>query len=124
MFLEDYNCVHCVSAPVEETVLHLFFSCPFAQIYWASLGLLPPQSVDPFVVITTYRTQLHCPFALEILITMCWSIWSVRNDLIFRGIQPSLNRSKTIFKKEFAQVILRAKPSYEPYISQWLEGFV
>ena len=122
MFLEDYNCVHCVASPVEETVTHLFLSCPFAQICWASLGLLPSQTDDPFVVIAMYRAQLHCPFALEILITMCWSIWSVRNDLIFRGIQPSLQRCKAIFKKEFAQVTLRAKASYEPHISQRLEG--
>ena len=96
MFLEDYNCVHCVASPVEETVTHLFLSCPFAQICWASLGLLPSQTDDPFVVIAMYRAQLHCPFALEILITMCWSIWSVRNDLVFRGIQPSLQRCKAI----------------------------
>jgi hypothetical protein len=71
-----------------------------------------------------FRVQLHCPFAMEILITMCWSIWSVRNDLIFRGIQPSLQRCKAIFKREFAQVILRAKAGYEPQISQWLEVYV
>jgi hypothetical protein len=59
------------ASPVEESVMHMFFSCPFAQIYWASLGLLPPQTDDPFVVITIYRAQLHCPFALEILITIC-----------------------------------------------------
>lgn len=53
---------------------------------------------------------------------MCWSIWLVRNDLIFRGIQPSVQRCKGIFKKEFAQVIVRAKAAYKPHISQWLEG--
>jgi hypothetical protein len=83
-----------------------------------------PQSVDPFNIIVMLRAQLHCPFALEILITMRWSIWSFRNDLIFKGIQPSLQRCKATFKREFAQVILRAKAAYEPHISQWLEGYV
>jgi hypothetical protein len=68
MLLEDYN---CVASLVEETVTYLFLSCPFAQICWASLGLLPPQTDDPFVVIAMYIAQLYCPFALEILITMC-----------------------------------------------------
>jgi hypothetical protein len=83
-----------------------------------------PQSVDPFDTIVMFRAQFHCPFALEILITMCWSMWSVRNDFIFRDIQPSLQRCKAIFKREFAQVILRAKVAYEPHISRWLEGYV
>jgi hypothetical protein len=113
MFLEDYNCVFCATSPTEESVTHLFLDCPFAQTCWASLGLLVPQSVDQFDTIVMFRTQLHCPFALEILITMCWSIWSIWNDLIFRGIQPSLQRCKAVFKREFAQVTLRAKVAYQ-----------
>jgi len=59
---------------------------------------------------------------MEILITMCWSIWSVRTDIIFRDIQPSVERCRAIFRKEFAQVILRAKAAYQPLVSQWPEA--
>jgi hypothetical protein len=104
--------------------MHLLLACPLAQNCWATLGLMVPHLVDPFDIIVMFRAQLHRPFALEILITMCWSIWSIRNDLIFRGIQPSLQRCKAIFKREFAQVILRAKAAYQPNISQWLDGYV
>jgi hypothetical protein len=69
------------------------------------------------------KTQLQVPFFMEIIVTMCWSIWAVRNDQIFRDIQPTIQRCRQIFK-EFAQVILSAKASYQPSISQWLEVFV
>ena len=39
-------------------------------------------------------------------------------------VQPSIQHCKTIFRKEFAQDILRAKQKYESLISQWLEAFV
>ena len=55
---------------------HLFLACPFAIDCWASLGRI--------ILIA----QLQFPFFMEIIVTMCWSIWAVRNDQIFRDIQP------------------------------------
>jgi hypothetical protein len=57
---------------------------------------------------------------MEIIVTMCWSIWSVRNEAIFNDVPPSLHRCKTIFKKEFALVLLRAKEKYHTFIDQWI----
>jgi hypothetical protein len=51
-------------------------------------------------------------------------IWEVRNDAIFRGIAPSVQSCKRIFKREFAWVILWARASFHPFISQWLETYV
>jgi hypothetical protein len=33
-----------------------------------------------------------------------------RNDLIFKGVQPSIQNTKALFKKEMLLVGLRAKP--------------
>jgi hypothetical protein len=63
------------------------------------------------------------PFYMEIIITMCWAIWMMRNDIIFRNIAHLVSRCKAVFK-EFALVILRARTSYQPSIVQWLEVFV
>jgi hypothetical protein len=68
--------------------------------------------------------MLNLPFFMEIIITMAWSTWEVRNDAIFRGIVPSVQSCKWIFKREFSWVILRARASYQPFISQWLEAYV
>jgi hypothetical protein len=56
------------------------------------------------------------PFFMEIIITMCWSIWMMRNDLIFHDISHTVQRCKSVFKKKFALVILRAKAKYHPQI--------
>jgi hypothetical protein len=55
---------------------------------------------------------------------MSWAIWSVRNDAIFRNIQPVISNAKTTLYYcikiqpviSDAQVILRAKKSYEALI--------
>lgn len=123
MFLDDYNCPVC-SLGTEETLLHLFLECPFAMDCWATLGLNVIISVNPLDTITLFRQQLALPFSMEIIISMCWAIWAVRNDAIFRGIQPSIHNAKRHFKSDFAQVIIRAKKTYVPFISQWLEAYV
>jgi hypothetical protein len=61
---------------------------------------------------------------MEIIVTMCWAIWIMRNDIIFRNLAHSIERCKGIFRQEFALVILRAKARLHPHIDQWLEGFV
>jgi hypothetical protein len=123
MFLQDYNCVLCTHG-VEESLFHLIFDCPFAMACWDTLNLLVPVSSSPLQIFKAFKTQLHVPFFMEILVTMCWSIWTIRNDVIFRGILASIQRCKSIFKTEFALVILRTKTSYRPTIDTWLEAFV
>lgn len=56
------------------------------------------------------RDQLQVPFYMEIIILASCSIWMLRNDLIFRNIQPGVQTFVTIFK-EFTLVLLRAKGS-------------
>jgi len=48
----------------------------------------------------------------------------VHNDIIFKGIPHSVLHCKSIFKKEFALVILQAKAALHPQIDLWLEAFV
>jgi hypothetical protein len=123
MHLDDYNCDVC-SLISEETQLHLVLDCQFAVECWSTLGLVIHNSADPFDTITSFRVQLGVPFSMEIIISMSWAIWSVRNDAIFRNVQPQISNAKRHFRKDFAQVILRAKKPYVPSISQWLEACV
>lgn len=50
---------------------------------------------------------------------MCWAIWMVRNDAIFRNIQSSIDGCRDHFKKEFALVLLRAKENTKDLMSIW-----
>jgi hypothetical protein len=61
---------------------------------------------------------------MEIVITMCWAIWTCRNDAIFRAIPALVQNCRRIFRAEFALVILRAKPSNQLALKQWLEAYV
>lgn len=70
MNLEDYNCVLCTDSSNDETSVHLFIACPFAQACWASLGLHANTDDDPFSVISSFKVQLHLSFAMEIIISM------------------------------------------------------
>ncbi|KAF8720967.1 hypothetical protein HU200_023374 [Digitaria exilis] len=61
------------------------------------------------------------PFYISIIILMSWAIWMVRNDLILRGIQPSIQGCKDHFKREFALASLRAKRDYPDLMSTCID---
>lgn len=88
------------------------------------MGLVIPLLQDKFAALDHLRQMLGVPFFIEIVVSVLWSIWEVRNDAIFRFQPPSIQSFKRIFKREFAWVILRAKANYQPLISQWLEVLV
>ena len=123
MLLQDYTCVFCL-LNVEEDPLHLFFHCPFSQACWFSLNVFLPNSDDILDIVDSIKHQLNQSFFMEIIVTMCWAIWIMRNDIIFRNLGHSVQRCRSVFKKEFALVILRAKTSLHPRIVSWLEAFV
>jgi hypothetical protein len=111
MHLPSYDCA-CCTLDVEETLSHLFLTCPFAQICWLKLNVIFIET-DPFLAMEEIKTQLHCSFYMEVVILFCWSIWMQRNDFIFKGIPPSLERCFQNFRKEFAFAVLRAKARWE-----------
>ena len=83
-----------------------------------------PNSTNIFQIMESIKSQLLTPYFMDVFITMCWAIWSSQNDKIFRGIDNSTRRCKEIFKKEFAQVILRAKTDIRPSMKTWLQAYV
>jgi hypothetical protein len=123
MVLEEYNCVLCHSAP-EETLLHLFFHCPFAMACWNFLGLAHLILGDLQVTPSAFKDHLRIPIFMEIIICLCWSIWSAQNDSIFRNLQHSVMNCKHVFRRELALVKLRVKARYKPLFDSWLEVHV
>ena len=123
MQLPDYTCVLC-AYNVEEDLIHLLFQCPFALACWDTLHLTVPNTSDSGNITENFRAQLQLPFFMEIIITMCWSIWTMRNDAIFSNVPHPMQMYKLVFRKEFALVILRARSKYHPRIDLWIEAFV
>ena len=61
MHLDDCSCAMCVCQD-DESVEHLFLSCPFAVASWNSIGLHVDTNVDPFAALQDLKLQLTKPF--------------------------------------------------------------
>jgi len=118
MQLPSFNCVLC-PINTEETVDHLFLECDMAKTCWGLIGLTVINGPDPFQRFESFRSQINTSFFMEIIIIICWSIRTVRNDIIFGGIPTSSMRCLEIFKSIFRQLLWRAK-KYFPTIESWL----
>ena len=53
---------------------------------------------------------------------MCWTIWKVRNELIFNNNQIGLQEAKHLFLKEAKLVSLRVKTSLSTEYDQWIQS--
>jgi len=85
MHLRDYNYVFC-SLNVEEDLLHLLFHCPFAMACWYNLNIIIQNYDDLPTILEGIKTQLRVSFFIEVIVTMCWAIWMMRNDIIIRNL--------------------------------------
>jgi hypothetical protein len=105
-----------------ESVNHLFLERDFARACWGLLGLTVTSSPCPFQRFRSFKEQINKKFFMEIIIIMCWCIWSARNDMIIRGIRPSCLRSLELFKGVFKLLLWRVKRKYFPSIKLWIEA--
>jgi len=123
MDLESYSCVLC-NGQVEETIEHLFLDCPFAFAAWQSINLTVNSGIQPLQNIELLKAQINQSFFMEIIILFSWAIWMSRNNCIFKGVPPSIQGCKRIFKSEFLWLLRRAKKKYFPKIQEWIDNFV
>jgi hypothetical protein len=76
MVLDSYTCELCLLQR-EETLRHLFLSCPFAKNCWASMMI--PSWLRATRATTYMKCHIGLPFTMEIIIMMRWCIWKERN---------------------------------------------
>jgi hypothetical protein len=122
MDLDSYTCNLCILQRI-ETRAHLFLRCNFAKACWNSLGITYISTRSVPQIFRQIKEKLAVPFAMEIIIIMTWSIWIIRNDWIFNLLDPSVQTCRRNFKNEFCLLLLRAKPSLLPAMSDWIEAF-
>ena len=121
MILQSHDCVLC-NQNSRETLEHLFLVCPFATQFSASLELTVPMFQDHIEVVASFRRQLNIPFFMEVIILGCWGIWMSRNDFIFRQLSPSVQRGRSILKKELALAMQRANNSIKEPLNEWINN--
>jgi hypothetical protein len=85
------------------------------------VSLFPRVLVARIQRFESLKSRIAKNFFMEIIIIMCWTIWTVRNDDIFRGIPPSSLRGLEILRNFFKQLLWRMKKKYFPAIELWLE---
>ena len=96
MHLESYNCVLYLQN-TEETCQHLFLQCPFAKQCRRIIHIGIPLNEDFHEIVDYLRDRLQSQFFMAAVILICWAIWSARNDLIFKGIQPTIGNARNLF---------------------------
>ena len=122
MVLPSYDCAICNNG-IEETLQHLFFQCPLALTCWNMLQVTPVDSDSFFGTIESIKAQISSPMFMSLIILLCWTIWTARNELIFQGIQPSLGQCRATFKKELALLMHRVKAKHKPQLEEWISSF-
>jgi hypothetical protein len=95
-FMPTKRCKLCETTGL-ETRTRLFFECSFAVMCWKYLcpepqiGLSQIQVQD---IIASLQAAISKPFPMDIIILVCWDLWTTRNDLIFKHIQLTFYRCR------------------------------
>ncbi|XP_026383523.1 uncharacterized protein LOC113279021 [Papaver somniferum] len=116
----DVSCTFCKHK--EETVVHLFFNCPWARTFF--LNAHPVISFDDVVmnprdiIIQWMENNMNDVFMVGVCIL--WNIWKMRNNLVFSNASFSTG---TILKLAFADINVCTQPissASQPQSSQWI----
>jgi hypothetical protein len=108
MALDSYTYELCLHQRT-ETLRHPFMRCRFVKNCWSVVGALIPTWLRADRATTYLRRVINKPFAIEIIIIMCWSISKERNDWLFSNEDLSVDGCLSCFKADFALVNLREK---------------
>jgi hypothetical protein len=121
MALESYTCHLCILQK-EEKLRHLFYRCPFAKQCWLQIGIIVTTWLKPDRATRYIKRKLNSSFAMEIIILMCWSIWTKRNRWVFDNLDPMVPNCKETFKREFALLFHRVKEDQAHAMKLWLSA--
>jgi hypothetical protein len=79
------------STPLEKTIEHLPFYCPFSRACWTTLNISWQQYGNKLQLIEHAKSQWTGHMFMEVFIVCDWSIWKERNNLLFNNITPELD---------------------------------
>uniref|UniRef100_A0A803PJN1 Reverse transcriptase domain-containing protein n=1 Tax=Cannabis sativa TaxID=3483 RepID=A0A803PJN1_CANSA len=87
----DTTCSSCQSN--QETSLHLFVNCPFAQnCLRKALGSARGSIEQSFAAWFQHGLSNWSSSDIESISMLCWALWRCRNDFIWNNTQPSVNK--------------------------------
>jgi hypothetical protein len=104
----------------EETLIHLFWSCPFADHCWDFICPTRDKNLSVLESIEDIKMKIGLPFSMDIIIVATWSLWIVRNNNIFNNIRPSFSSWKAIYLQELRLISFRMKKKHVESFKEWL----
>jgi hypothetical protein len=119
--LQSYQCV-LQSCSEEETLVHLFWVCPFAKNCWDFICPQRDRGLSILEALEDMRFKMKLPFAMEVLILSAWGIWIVRNNKIFKDQNTEFNNWKAIFFQELRLLVHRMKKKHVNSFKEWIQS--
>ncbi|TVU25579.1 hypothetical protein EJB05_28081, partial [Eragrostis curvula] len=97
MHLDSYSSELCIWQR-EETLIHMFIRFNFAKAAWHRIGIA--LHLNTLQVVKFFKRKLAVPFFVDIIIVMCWSMWTTRNDCIFKQVDSTVDNCIQKFFRE------------------------
>lgn len=116
------DCYHCVvrNYQFEETLQHLFLSCPLLLNVGIMFAQTREHNLSVLEAFEDIKRKLNKPFFMEIVILAAWAIWITRNNKIFENIQPTFQRWKSVYFYEPDLLRHRMKSKHADAYFAWL----
>jgi hypothetical protein len=89
MHLDSYVCELCILQNEEKLDI---YSSNAVKIICLAIGITVPSWLKPDRATRRMKRNFHKPFAMEVIILMCWSIWTTRNGWFFQNKDPKCSR--------------------------------
>jgi hypothetical protein len=112
-----YNCLMCAS-PLEETIEHMIFHCPFSITCWQELQMTWDADGDRLHIRSRGRSRWRKPLFMELFMITSWNIWKERNKTLFDGVDPIVASWKARMKTDLLLLVHRTKPDLHSLINQ------
>jgi hypothetical protein len=117
--LTCYDCA-TLECRQEETLVHLFWSCPFAEECWDFICPQRTKNLSVLEAISNMKDLLKLPFGMDIIILASWSIWIIRNNKIFKNQEARWASWKAIYVNELRMLAFRIKKKFHDQFVDWL----
>jgi hypothetical protein len=111
-----YNCLMCAN-PLEETIDHMIFQCPFSMACCQEIPMTWDANGDRLSIISKGEMSWNKSLFMEIFMIASWNIWKERNKLLFEGVAPTISSWKTRVKPDLLLLVHRKKSDLHPIIT-------
>jgi hypothetical protein len=94
---------------VNETIKHLFFSCPLATQCWSRIDVYWDLTLSIKDRIYQAKQNNNLDFFLEITLLATWALWKLQNDKIFNKGNHSIDKWFSNFQNQCHRHLVRFK---------------